>query len=97
MPLQNADGSLNVTLLLEAPGTPVSAFNRNGSLNVIAAPNPVTRPVGVYHPSGAWYVTFVDGSTNTGVYASDGSLNVTQAGAQGVTHPCGAMRVRVVA
>ncbi len=50
------------------------------------------------HPSGSVNVTVVDGTTFTGIYAPDGSLNVIVSTGTylGLYHPCGAVQVTVV-
>lgn len=48
--------------------------------------------------SGTFEVTVVDGSTYTGLYAADGSLNVIKYNGtyKGMYHPCGALLVTPV-
>lgn len=65
--------------------------NPDGSLAVTTAAGS-----GLFDASGNMRITLVDGSTVTGLYAPDGSMNVVQTTAQkpnvgGVYHPCGAM------
>jgi hypothetical protein len=50
----------------------------------------------LYAVDGSIVVTIVDGTTYTGLYAADGSWNVTEDGTYGLYHPCGAYRVTVV-
>lgn len=54
---------------------------------------------GIYDSRGALRVTVVSGSTKTGLYASDGSINIydaTGVSRCGAYHPCGAMNINVV-
>lgn len=49
----------------------------------------------VYDADGSLRTTTVDGSTYTGVYAADQSINVVENDVTytGIYHPCGALRV----
>lgn len=50
--------------------------------------------MGIYDESGKIQVNVVDGTTRTGIYAADGSINIVvdDEDNTGVTHPCGALR-----
>lgn len=49
--------------------------------------------VGYYAANGSWNISIIDGTTITGIYATDGSMNCVEATglvSVGLTHPCGA-------
>lgn len=52
-------------------------------------------PFGVYNSDGSIHTTTVPGTSWTGLYAADGSVNVVvdDAGHNGPYHPCGALRI----
>lgn len=49
----------------------------------------------IYNDDGSLNITVVDGSTRTGIQASDGSINIVldDSSHLGLYHPCGAFRV----
>lgn len=77
MSLYAADGSFNVTVV--DGSSYVGLFAVDGSINVIASPDPATTYVGLYHPCGAYWVT-LNTSTSEPVSINniDGSLNISQ-------------------
>lgn len=75
MPLYSANGGWNVTVVDGTTRTGIYAAD--GSYNVVKAPTPVTKPIGAYHPCGAWYVTVSPGGPHPR-RAPDGSLYVTE-------------------
>lgn len=89
----DANGYVSTT---EVDGsTLVGLIAADGSINIVDATAETTN-VGVYHASGAYNVTVVDGTANVGAYAANGSLNVITGSTSvnyGLRHPCGALNV----
>jgi hypothetical protein len=96
MSIQAQDGSLNVKVVDGLSYTGI--LSPEGWFNVIEAPG-----FGVFHPCGAYRVTFVtaelppplDGSAYLGSQAKDGSLYVTTLPGNGLYHPIGCWRVTI--
>lgn len=67
--LYHPDGALRLTF--EAG---LGIYDPSGALRVSDA-SLETDPVGIYNPSGGWNITLVDGLTNVGITARNGSRN----------------------
>lgn len=83
-----ADGSINISIVDGNTLTGLRAAD--GSLYVVVAPNPVTAPVGAFHPCGGWWVTLTTGNVLS-ARAPDGSLYVSDS-----PYDNGATKVTVV-